>query len=479
MAHQRRQSRFYWLTAAILLFAVAGAAAWYRLRNASSDAPSDDTASLPRSVQFIISGDTAGWITPCGCTSNQSGGLLRRGTFVADARKKGEVVVLDAGGAAGGTSPYDLARFEAILRGERAMGIAGHNLGASEVAFGADSLRRIAKDLEAPFLSANVSVIDGDPVASPFRIVVAGGQKFAVIGVLSQRYKGPGLRIADPHDALLNAIRLAGEYDRLIVLAYLPEAELRQLAAALPEAEVIVGGPTGQSVPPTFLGERLLASATNKGKFLAHLESPPPGERRAWNGQIVELSASFADETTQKENVDQFYAFLAKREFLPHETSFLSRFSSEFSSDYRIAGSKACAECHSEAHTHWEKSKHAHAFATLEPRNAHVDAECQRCHTNGYGLPGGFLSHRRTPEFGGVGCESCHGPSQLHARNPSERTPFPAREQCLRCHDHENSPTFEFSNYWPKILHGKEGGEPKSPSEDRKSGSASPREIKL
>ena len=31
-------------------------------------------------LEIIVSGDTAGWITPCGCASNQSGGLSRRNT---------------------------------------------------------------------------------------------------------------------------------------------------------------------------------------------------------------------------------------------------------------------------------------------------------------------------------------------------------------------------------------------------------------
>ena len=51
-------------------------------------------------VQLIVSGDTAGWIVPCGCTSNQSGGLLRRGTYVASVSGNADVIVADAGGAA-------------------------------------------------------------------------------------------------------------------------------------------------------------------------------------------------------------------------------------------------------------------------------------------------------------------------------------------------------------------------------------------
>src|SRR5262245_29022828 len=76
-----------------------------------------------RPLEILVSADTAGWIVPCGCTTNQSGGLPRRGTLVAEARRRGDVLVVDAGGSAAGTRRYDREKFAAILRGEQAMGI--------------------------------------------------------------------------------------------------------------------------------------------------------------------------------------------------------------------------------------------------------------------------------------------------------------------------------------------------------------------
>src|SRR5919106_182880 len=57
-------------------------------------------------VSVFVSGDTTGWITPCGCAANQSGGLARRATYLADLRSKGDVLYVDVGGAAGGNSDY-------------------------------------------------------------------------------------------------------------------------------------------------------------------------------------------------------------------------------------------------------------------------------------------------------------------------------------------------------------------------------------
>ncbi len=57
-----------------------------------------------------------------------------------------------------------------------------------------------------------------------------------------------------------------------LVLAYFDEAGLRSLAEALPEVDFIVGGPTGQTISPTKVGNVTILSATNKGKFLATLK---------------------------------------------------------------------------------------------------------------------------------------------------------------------------------------------------------------
>src|SRR5262245_49325880 len=83
-------------------------------------------------LTIVVSGDTAGWIMPCGCSANQSGGLLRRATYLNQLSNDKDVLYVDAGGAASGTSAYYRVKFEAILRGELAMSVAAHNIGASE-----------------------------------------------------------------------------------------------------------------------------------------------------------------------------------------------------------------------------------------------------------------------------------------------------------------------------------------------------------
>ncbi len=422
-----------------------------------------------RPLAVLVSGDTAGWIVPCGCASNQSGGLPRRASAVEPLRADRDVIVADAGGAPKGSSPYDRLKFEAVLRGELAMDLAAHNLGGSEAALGPDYLRDVAARLAVPFVSANAADSAGKPLAEPLRIVAAGGRRVALVGVLSPRYATPQVCVRPPRHAVLDALAAhRGRYDAVIVLAYLPQDELRALAETLPEADAVVGGPTLQPLVPEAVGPTVLASATNQGKFLVRLDAPQKGGSERWTATVVELNEQYADDPGQVENLRAYYAELARADFAPADTS-LVRSLVTGQDGARIAGTKSCRKCHQEDAKLWDDSKHAKAWESLAAKGTHVDPDCQRCHATGYGLAGGFVSAQRSPRRVNVGCEDCHGPSAAHAAQPKVRTPYyqKAIDTCTGCHDRENSPKFDRQAYWEKIRHGLVKGEDVQGNGDR------------
>ena len=419
-----------------------------------------DRAASSRAAPLVVlaSGDTAGWIVPCGCASNQSGGLLRRGSLVEELRGAADVIYVDVGGAAAGHAPYDRAKFEAILAGELAMGLAAHNLGGPELALGLGELRAIGNRLQVPWLSCNVRDPRGQLAAEPARIVGGSGRRVALVGVVSDRTPIDGVQLDPPRDAILKTLAdHRGQYNWLIVLAYLDQSELEDLAADLPEADAVIGGPTGQSIAPKRVGSTLLVSATNKGKFVARLDAPPEGGR-TWSGRVIEIDGGLADNSRQQDNLRSFYAELARRDFAAAETSFVKSEPGAAGRTYRVAGTERCRDCHQADCQTWEASGHARAWQSLEASGAHVDAYCQQCHTTGFGLPGGFVSARRSAARAAVGCESCHGPSLAHAEDAQRKTALAgqAADQCAICHDRENSPSFAYDEYWPRIEHGSE-----------------------
>lgn len=418
----------------------------------SRDGKVGSAAPLPLSV--IVSGDTAGWIVPCGCTSKQDGGLLRRATYVAQAREQESVLLADVGGAPGGVSPYEQLKFAAILRGELAMGLAAHNIGAAEAALGAEALRKLASEFKVPFVSCNVRDTAGRPVADSVRVVELDGRKIAVVGCLSPTYATAELNVSEPKSAVLSALaELDARCDAIVVLAYLDEKELPELAASLPEADLVLGGPTHQPVAPRASGPTTWAAATNKGKFLVHLRRQAKDHPR-WKGEVVELGPGWDDDEGQVANLDHYHQELAKLDFRASQTGLAPQLVADLPSEFRVAGSDNCKRCHANDCQTWSASPHGQAWATLVDKKSQYDPYCQQCHTTGYGLPGGFDSIARSPTRTEVGCESCHGPALAHAERPRTATLYAAADRCTHCHDRENSPQFDYAVYWPQIEHG-------------------------
>jgi hypothetical protein len=137
-----------------------------------------------------------------------------------------------------------------------------------------------------------------------------------------------------------------------------------------------------------------------------------------------------------------------------------------------FVGHETCAQCHAEIAAKLAGSKHMRAYQTLVVKGRQ-HSSCAKCHTLGYNRPSGWnaIEDREQAEWAlrNVQCENCHGPGEYHVmlhtgrtapeglqrrgRNAQGLVPASAAT-CKFCHDHENSPRFQFLTYWPKIAHG-------------------------
>ncbi|MEN8161767.1 MAG: multiheme c-type cytochrome, partial [Myxococcota bacterium] len=114
---------------------------------------------------------------------------------------------------------------------------------------------------------------------------------------------------------------------------------------------------------------------------------------------------------------------------------------------------------------------HAHALASLAKDGKTGDADCLRCHTTGFGRPGGYtLDAGEQKTLAAVGCEACHGPGGDHVGENARRQGTIVKlsdkcgscvilQICGTCHDDANDPGFEFE-VKEKILHQRHSTEP-------------------
>jgi Cytochrome c554 and c-prime len=404
-------------------------------------------------VCVLVSADTKGWITPCGCAANQSGGLARRATLVGTERKKGEVLFLDAGGSALGTTEYQATRLRYLLQGLKHIQLDAHNVGGPETAFSPDQLAQLGQQSSIQWLASNLIDKQGKSIGSNCLEISRGGLRFAIAGVVDpDLVESVHWEATEPKQAVLRALK-DRQADVRIVLAYFDETGLQQLADSLPEVDYIIGGPTGHAMSPRKRGSATILSSTNKGKFLASLKLQKNANGfEEEQATIVEVTSSLDEAPQQIENLQRYYAELKQKDYAAVDAGFIDSAVVSHAGQ-GIAGSASCSKCHAPDDLIWQHSKHAIAWQALITKNANYDPYCQQCHTTGYGQLGGFENVSLSKDLVGVGCENCHGPSQLHVDNPKKKTPFQAKEQCVRCHDHENSPTFEMKSYWAKVVH--------------------------
>jgi hypothetical protein len=82
--------------------------------------------------------------------------------------------------------------------------------------------------------------------------------------------------------------------------------------------------------------------------------------------------------------------------------------------ELKYVSTKKCKPCHLKQHKSWEKTPHATNFELVVEMGKDKEAECLKCHTTGYGEPGGFVDVETTPDLASTGCEGCHGPGSKH-----------------------------------------------------------------
>lgn len=130
-----------------------------------------------------------------------------------------------------------------------------------------------------------------------------------------------------------------------------------------------------------------------------------------------------------------------------------------FAAEKRYVGSKACSSCHEEEYkTFVQFAKKAHSFHAIERMQDGLTGEelkeCYKCHTTGYGKPGGFVSIEKTPEMKDAGCEVCHGPGSVHIESAETKDILGGKKMtmkmCEECHNPERISSFNFK----PMLHG-------------------------
>ncbi len=239
------------------------------------------------SVVILHWNDFHGQVYPLGSGDSRVGGFRSLSAMVEVERQESgaeRVLLLDAGDWFQGTPEGNMTEGRMIIDLFNEVGVDATAIGNHEFDFGVPVLRNLVEMANFPVLGANVLNSDRTALADysiPSTIIERGGIRFGLIGVVTPDTKNivvapvaKELQFGDPTDAVrreLVSLREQGA-ECFVVLSHLGDDHDRELAAAIPELDLIIGGHSHTEMPPEKIGETTIVQADSNGKLLGRLE---------------------------------------------------------------------------------------------------------------------------------------------------------------------------------------------------------------
>lgn len=461
---------------------------------------------------LALTGEEHGYMEPCGCTGGQLGGFAKRAELFRQLReeKKWNTLPLSVGGSLNerrATYLQSKIKFASMLQGLNKMGYKAQGLGAEELLLTPVELynqytqTNFATGFDLPFLSANTTFLSTKELGTPgdFRVVEAGGLKVGITSItgLSTRkdltegglqLSDDDLKIDDPLTVLPAVMQKmdALKPDVRVLLANASLEETKQIIQRFPTFDVVaIADPLAANT--ARIGRTLLVPVAEKGnhvEVVGIFAGQAAGQRRFEHARVELREEQFKDhpmmtdlmKSYQKELTTRYSELMQNPVSDPQQGSFV--------------GVESCKECHIDAYNVWKETGHAQrSYSSLTTGRHNFkgewvprihDPECLACHVTGWQpqsairFKSGFTDIQKTPHLANQQCENCHGAGSKHvdlektiwgkagaaetpeltaARTAMKLPLTRAKETCLKCHDGDNSPTFNFETWWPKIAH--------------------------
>lgn len=423
-------------------------------------------------VAIILTGQTFGFLQPCGCSRPQMGGLERRAVFLDSLKAKGWPLV---GFDLGDLYPQKTAiedqaklKYKLTMNALRDMGYLAVGVGKSEFTAGLDTVlgEYALQKEQPPFLLAGnlLGVVNGQPQAREDRfpkppgamrpliglaeIGTANATPIGVVGIVGKtlgdevKKLDPSITFADNGAVLKGAVTAFDAQPKkplVNVLLYQgTSAEAGLLAAAWPQFQIILCQADDPEPPqfPTVVGKTLVIQVGHKGRYVGVVGA----FKKAGGGfdlkyQLVPLTEYFitagTEEAARKANVvipmlETYSEQVRDRKFLtrmpkgPHPYQI-----QEPKLNLSFVGSAKCQNCHAAEFAKWNGTPHAKALDALvkvakRPSLRNFDGECVQCHVVGLHYKTGYEDQKETPHLAHVGCENCHGPGSGHMTNAKD-----------------------------------------------------------
>jgi hypothetical protein len=347
---------------------------------------------------------------------------------------------------------------ELIAQAYNRIGCDALNIGEMDFALGLDFLKHLEKIARFPFVSANLTDTNNQPLFKRYIIKNVNGIRVGIFGLVSDRSDVTSnikkatrgaLIVQDELISAENVMKeLSGKADIVIALTHNGVGRDWVIARRIKGINVIIGGHDKQKLAePHNADGTLIAQAGDRGQHVGHLQVLfNPDGSKTYKNEIAALGKHYADDVAvgalvkdYRGKVTQLYGADKQKEPAAKEPK-----------------SAECSACHGKIYDSWMETKHAIAYASLVKKERQYDPECLACHTTNFEQPGGFTMKSQALEMVNIQCYSCHGSAVDHlTNNGSVEIKKPGRKQCVVCHTEARSPGYvkDYEKYLSKVKH--------------------------
>lgn len=346
-----------------------------------------------------------------------------------------------------GDKDYQQKKASFIAKAYREMGYDAVNVGDMDLSHGVDFLLEISRRNRLLLISSNILWKDtGKPVFKPYLIKKLGKLKVGIFGIIMKDvHTDRRITTRDPIESATEMVQFfKDKVDIVVALTHQGLENDKVLAQKVDGIDLIIGGHSMEGLrEPLRVKNTLILQASKQGKYMGRVLIDSSAIKRGSgisgakiSSTLIPIEMSIPEDISMLKLLQDFKKSTEisriSKEDIPVQPQFVS---------YRI-----CGKCHNHELQLQMKKRHIFAYETLKKAKEENNRECVRCHTTGYGLPGGFGSRRDSSVLEGVQCESCHGAGLFHSNNPGV---FKLKRNvpeivCRQCHTTEQDPDFTY-----------------------------------
>lgn len=408
-------------------------------------------------IYLLHTNNTNGALENCLCPGKSYGSLEKRVHYIREwLNYHSNTILVDAGDFLSSTS--NTLKDSIAFRGYELMPYDVVALGDQEFFRGIPFLSELMNRSDLPFVASNLQQPQLPNLQSEL-IIELEGISFGIFSVLDPSiFRFYPKSVSETVEILpfenvvtQQAAALQHKSDVVIMLSHLGIEKDRELAGSVEGLDIIVGGHTQTILQePEKIRNTLIVQAGKDGYYVGELKLTFDDEKelQSYNGKLIPMDITLPNDSVMVDMIVEYNRL--KRQSLTRRVERILPVPTE----YLVAPVEKCGSCHPKKLEHWLTTPHAASFATLEHEHKHKSPDCLACHTTGFGRDDGYLNYNITAGLKTVNCTECHSVPEEHLEEPyMVDANLPTEENCLRCHDQMNSPSFEFALFKEQIRH--------------------------